>query len=122
MVAGHVAAVVERARCSVLPGQLAPYPARWNLLIEQHVRSGRVDLEGALKFSPLGAVPGEQQLIVRVQHRLAVECQDRFAATDQQQGHYQEPPFPILRAPKEVTERHLAVAEPAAESRRLLRL
>src|SRR5688500_8099122 len=84
MVGGHTSAVVRRARRGILPRQLAPHPARWNVLIKQHVRCSRVDHQSALELSPLGAVPGEQQLIVAGQHCLAVGCEDGFAVAEQQ--------------------------------------
>jgi hypothetical protein len=40
--------IVKRAWRGVLAGQLAPHPARWNVLIEQHVRSSRLNHQGAL--------------------------------------------------------------------------
>ena len=90
------------------------------MLIEQHVRSGRVDHQGALEFSSLGAVPGEQQLIVAGEHRLAVGCEDGVAVAEQQQWHNLESPLPILGAPQQVTQRDSAFREPAGEGRRLL--
>ena len=82
MAAGNFSAVVKCAGHGVLPGQFAPHPTRWNVLIKQHVRSGRVDHQGALEFSPLRALPGEQQLIVAGQNGSAVGREDGFAVAE----------------------------------------
>ena len=97
MVAGYTSTVVKRVLRRVLPGQLAPHPACWNVLVEQDVRCGRVDHQGALEFSPLGAVAREQELIVAGEHCLAVRCEDGLAVAEQQQWHHVQSPSDLQR-------------------------